>query len=301
MKHIAAYLLLQLGGNESPSAADIKGLLDSVSISADEERLEKLISELEGKNINDLIAEGQEKLASVPSGGAAPAAAAGGAAAASSGAAAAEEKKEEKEEEKEESDDGEFSCMTFIACFENVSHIHTFTHRHGLRSVRLSASPPFVDAAHVYPLHAIFSICTIPSSSCIALSPCRSSSTSMTIRFCSMFRLCSMGKREYLETIKETFHFLKDRTFSSYHDHSTTFHCRVFIIHIHRYPRHARATPGRTNKCVRNTCLSASKENLRLYVWINLTTTLDLSWHARAYRHFSGVSQWGSLNLPDFL
>ena len=54
MKHIAAYLLLQLGGNESPSAADIKSLLDSVSISADDERLDKLISELEGKNINDV-------------------------------------------------------------------------------------------------------------------------------------------------------------------------------------------------------------------------------------------------------
>lgn len=54
MKHIAAYLLLQLGGKESPSAADIKSLLDSVSISADDERLDKLISELEGKNINDV-------------------------------------------------------------------------------------------------------------------------------------------------------------------------------------------------------------------------------------------------------
>ncbi|KAI3484862.1 hypothetical protein L1887_51916 [Cichorium endivia] len=67
------------------------------------ERLDKLIEELNGKDINTLIAEGQEKLASVPAGGAAPAAAAGGAAAAAGGAAAAKE--EEKEEEKEESDD----------------------------------------------------------------------------------------------------------------------------------------------------------------------------------------------------
>ncbi|THH07012.1 hypothetical protein EW146_g9447 [Bondarzewia mesenterica] len=103
MRHIAAYLLLQIGGNASPSAADVKKVLGAVGIEADEERLEKLISELQGKDIAQLIAEGNGKLASVPSGGAAVGAApsAGGAAP----AAAAEEKKEEKEEEKEESDD----------------------------------------------------------------------------------------------------------------------------------------------------------------------------------------------------
>ncbi|KAL2004979.1 hypothetical protein VTN00DRAFT_2829 [Thermoascus crustaceus] len=103
MKHLAAYLLLGLAGNTSPSAADIKGVLESVGIDADEERLEKLISELEGKDIQELISEGTTKLASVPSGGAAVAA--GGAAAPAAGGAAAEEKKEEKEEEKEESDE----------------------------------------------------------------------------------------------------------------------------------------------------------------------------------------------------
>ncbi|MCV2423826.1 hypothetical protein LNV47_24905, partial [Paucibacter sp. DJ4R-1] len=73
-------------------------------VDVDEERLDKLLSELDGKDVNALIAEGTSKLASVPSGGAV---AAGGApAAAAGGAAPAEEKKEEKkEEEKEESDD----------------------------------------------------------------------------------------------------------------------------------------------------------------------------------------------------
>ncbi|KAI1847348.1 hypothetical protein JX265_013793 [Neoarthrinium moseri] len=102
MKHLAAYLLLGLGGNTSPSAADVKEVLESVGIEADSERLDKLISELEGKDINELIAEGSSKLASVPSGGAGAAA---GGAAASGGAAAAETKEEEKEEEKEESDE----------------------------------------------------------------------------------------------------------------------------------------------------------------------------------------------------
>ncbi|PVH93574.1 ribosomal protein 60S [Periconia macrospinosa] len=104
MKHLAAYLLLQLGGNASPSAKDIKGVLESVGIDADDERLEKLLSELEGKDINELISEGSSKLASVPSGGAG-AAAGGAAAGGAAGGAAEETKAEEKEEEKEESDD----------------------------------------------------------------------------------------------------------------------------------------------------------------------------------------------------
>jgi large subunit ribosomal protein LP2 len=54
MKHIAAYLLLQTGGNASPSASDIKGLLDTVGIEADQAQLDKLISELEGKDINQV-------------------------------------------------------------------------------------------------------------------------------------------------------------------------------------------------------------------------------------------------------
>ncbi|KFX90543.1 hypothetical protein O988_08146 [Pseudogymnoascus sp. VKM F-3808] len=102
MKHLAAYLLLALGGNESPSAADVSGVLSSVGIEADSERLDALIAELKGKDINTLISEGSAKLASVPSGGGGGAAAAGGAAA---GGAAEAAPAEEKEEEKEESDE----------------------------------------------------------------------------------------------------------------------------------------------------------------------------------------------------
>ena len=105
MRYIAAYLLLQIGGNASPGADDIKKVLSAGGVDVDEDRLSKLLSELEGKDVNALISEGSSKLASVPSGGGG--AAAGGApAAAAGGAAPAEEKKEEKkEEEKEESDD----------------------------------------------------------------------------------------------------------------------------------------------------------------------------------------------------
>ncbi|KAF9191412.1 60S acidic ribosomal protein P2 [Haplosporangium sp. Z 767] len=100
MKYLAAYLLLSIGGNAAPSAKDITALLATVGIEAESARIESLIAQLAGKDINELIAEGTSKLASVPAGGAAAAAPAAG------GAAAAEEKKEEKKEEaKEESDD----------------------------------------------------------------------------------------------------------------------------------------------------------------------------------------------------
>ncbi|XP_051120951.1 60S acidic ribosomal protein P2B-like [Andrographis paniculata] len=106
MKVIAAYLLLVLGGNTSPSAKDIKNLLSTVGAEADDDKIELLLSQVEGKDITELIAAGRERLASVPAGGgavavAAPSGGAGGGAA----AAADEPKKEEKVEEKEESDD----------------------------------------------------------------------------------------------------------------------------------------------------------------------------------------------------
>ncbi|XP_045932301.1 60S acidic ribosomal protein P2 [Micropterus dolomieu] len=107
MRYVAAYLLAVLGGNTSPSAKDIKAILGSVGIEADDERLNKVIGELNGKDINEVMNSGLSKLASVPAGGAvaAPAAAAGGAAGAGAAPAAVEEKKEEKKEESEESDE----------------------------------------------------------------------------------------------------------------------------------------------------------------------------------------------------
>lgn len=100
MKYLAAYLLLVNAGNTTPSAADVKAVLESVDIEVEEDKISKLLEEVEGKNAEELIAEGNEKLSSVPTGGAAPAAGA------ASGAAATEEAAEEEaEEEKEESDD----------------------------------------------------------------------------------------------------------------------------------------------------------------------------------------------------
>jgi len=99
MRYVAAALLVALGGGEVTEAS-IKKILDVVGIESDSEKVGIVVKELAGKNLEELIAEGNSKLASVPSGGgaAAPAAAAG---AAAPEAAAVEEK----EEEKEESDD----------------------------------------------------------------------------------------------------------------------------------------------------------------------------------------------------
>ena len=69
MKVVAAYLLAVLGGNTSPSADDIKSILGSVGADGDDEKLEFLLSQLEGKDITEVIAAGREKFASVPSDG----------------------------------------------------------------------------------------------------------------------------------------------------------------------------------------------------------------------------------------
>ena len=85
-------------------AEDIKSVLEAIGAEAEDEKIEKLLADLEGKNVEELIKAGLDKLVSIPTGGAAaPAAAAAG--------AAGEEKKEEeaKEEEEEEEDDIDMS------------------------------------------------------------------------------------------------------------------------------------------------------------------------------------------------
>ncbi|TMW93978.1 hypothetical protein EJD97_010922 [Solanum chilense] len=64
MKVIAAYLMAQLGGNSNPSANDLKKILNSVGAEIDDVKIELLLSKVEGKDINELIAAGKEKLAS---------------------------------------------------------------------------------------------------------------------------------------------------------------------------------------------------------------------------------------------
>lgn len=115
MRYVAAYLLAVLGSNQNPSAADIDKILGAVGVESDAEKVKKVISELSGKSVEEVIKQGmvltwhflilflkilwwygsfviefifiigQEKLATMPAGGggaAAPAAAAASAPAA---------------------------------------------------------------------------------------------------------------------------------------------------------------------------------------------------------------------------
>ena len=96
MRYVAAYLLAALN-NDAPSKADVTKILESVGLDIDDERLDKVVtrffiriihiilvvirlqlfivqfcfqvmSELKGKVLSEVIAEGMGKLASMPSG-----------------------------------------------------------------------------------------------------------------------------------------------------------------------------------------------------------------------------------------
>ena len=95
MKHIAAFALLVLGGNESPSAADVEKVLKEAGVKADSDKINAMIEAFAGRNFHELVKGGLAKMASM--GSAAPAA--GGAAAGGATAAAPmDEKKEEAED-----------------------------------------------------------------------------------------------------------------------------------------------------------------------------------------------------------
>merc|ERR1711894_66532 len=103
MRYVAAALLTALGGGEV-NQKNLKNLLDAVGIDCDDEKAKIVVEQLKGKSIEELLAEGSTKLASMPAGGGGGAAAAGGAAPAAAGGVA-EAAPAKVESEKEESDD----------------------------------------------------------------------------------------------------------------------------------------------------------------------------------------------------
>ncbi|CAN4103535.1 unnamed protein product [Withania somnifera] len=111
MKVIAAYLLAQLGGNSSPSADDLKKILNCVGGEIDDVKIELLLSQVKGKDINELIAASKQRLASTTC------MSFGTNNASVDGAVARqvdlEEKKEEKKVEKEEEPDEDFNFSLF--------------------------------------------------------------------------------------------------------------------------------------------------------------------------------------------
>merc|ERR1712174_51099 len=94
MKYLSAYMLLILAGKEAPSKDEVKALLTGADVEVEDDKLDTLFSKVEGKKIDELSEEGEEKLIAV--GGAA-----GGGGGGAGGEAAAEEAKEEEEEEEE--------------------------------------------------------------------------------------------------------------------------------------------------------------------------------------------------------
>ncbi len=112
MKHLAAYLLAVLGGNEKPDAAAIKKICEAVSVDVDDECITRLLAAVEDKvraahslalqDLKELIDAGKKKLVSVGGGGGRGGGGGGAAPAAAGAPGAKEEKKEEKKEEEEE-------------------------------------------------------------------------------------------------------------------------------------------------------------------------------------------------------
>merc|ERR1711998_620786 len=101
MRIIGAYMLAVLGGNEKPDAKAVNNILDSIGEKADEERLKLFLSQVDGKDLAELIEQGSKKLSIVGGPG-------GGGGAAGGGDVGAEGEGEKKKEEEEEDDDGGF-------------------------------------------------------------------------------------------------------------------------------------------------------------------------------------------------
>lgn len=55
MRYVAAYMLATLGGNQTPSVADVEKILGSVGIEVNAAQAQDLISKLEGKNVDSVL------------------------------------------------------------------------------------------------------------------------------------------------------------------------------------------------------------------------------------------------------
>merc|ERR1711966_326730 len=88
MKYLAAYMLAVEGGNNTPSEDDVKKILSAIGAEVDDAKVTELFTQMDGKDLKEVLAAGHEKLPQMGGGG--------------GGAPAAEEKKESSSE----SDDG---------------------------------------------------------------------------------------------------------------------------------------------------------------------------------------------------
>lgn len=61
MRYVAAYCLFALSG-KTPSAKDLEKMLGSVGVDCDAEKAKKVVSELDGKDLQELIKEGENNV-----------------------------------------------------------------------------------------------------------------------------------------------------------------------------------------------------------------------------------------------
>ena len=64
MRVIAAYALCVVGGNATPSAADVTAIITAGGGEADEASVASLIADMNGKSLEELLIKGEEQLES---------------------------------------------------------------------------------------------------------------------------------------------------------------------------------------------------------------------------------------------
>merc|ERR1712086_764432 len=69
MKYVAAYALLVLGGNESPSEADLNKALKAAGCEVNADNVTSVCNALKGKQLHEVVAAGYGKIASLSLGG----------------------------------------------------------------------------------------------------------------------------------------------------------------------------------------------------------------------------------------
>ena len=60
MRYVAAYMLAAMGSKGDPTVADVEKILGSVGVEVEAEKVKKVVSELQGKNLEELIEEGEQ-------------------------------------------------------------------------------------------------------------------------------------------------------------------------------------------------------------------------------------------------
>ena len=58
MRYVTTYMLAVMGGNPNPTVEDLKAILASVGVDADEEQMQLVVDNLKGKDVQEVLANG---------------------------------------------------------------------------------------------------------------------------------------------------------------------------------------------------------------------------------------------------